>query len=162
MGGGLIETTLQRNIAMTKCTTCGKAIGSNGRCKQCLQHRLNEDAKGVDRDRARRTAGAAEDWLGGKGRSSPAKLFNAVKLFASLIKEYMQGTYTEIPWPTIASLVAAVIYVVSPIDAIPDFIPLIGYIDDGVVVALVVAALRNDLKDYCLHRGWSPDDYGLA
>ena len=147
---------------VSSCTACGKAIGSNGRCRECLRHRMKEDAENVNEEKARRAAGSAEEWLQGRGRSAPSKVFNAVKLFFAMVKDYIDGSYREIPWPTIASLVAALIYVVSPVDAIPDFIPVVGYVDDAAVVALVIAALRHDLRDYCLHRGWSPDDYGVA
>jgi uncharacterized membrane protein YkvA (DUF1232 family) len=147
---------------MTRCPTCGEALGTNGRCRTCLQQRHDASARGIGGDDVGRVAGIADGWLGGKGKWAPTQVFNAVKLFASMILEWRRGTYREIPWPTVASLVAALLYVVSPIDAIPDFIPFVGYVDDGLVVALVVAALRHDLRDYCLHRGWSPDDYGLA
>ena len=36
----------------------------------------------------------------------------------------------------------------SPIDAIPDFIPFVGIIDDAAVVALVLRALRKDVAPF--------------
>ena len=39
--------------------------------------------------------------------------------------------YKKIPFGTIAAVVASLLYFVSPIDVIPDFIPVIGYIDDN-------------------------------
>ncbi len=39
------------------------------------------------------------------------------------------------------------LYLISPIDLIPDFIPLIGQIDDGIVVTLLVAELSGMLLD---------------
>jgi uncharacterized membrane protein YkvA (DUF1232 family) len=40
-------------------------------------------------------------------------------------------------------LILAIIYVVSPVDAIPDVIPIIGWIDDaGATLAGLIAALR--------------------
>ena len=44
----------------------------------------------------------------------------------------------NVPWYRKSVVVAALIYFISPIDAIPDFIPIIGYLDDmGVIVALL-------------------------
>ena len=42
------------------------------------------------------------------------------------------------PWGSIASLALAVIYGVSPIDLIPDIIPLLGWADDGIVGGLLI------------------------
>lgn len=39
------------------------------------------------------------------------------------------------------------IYLLSPIDIAPDFIPLIGWIDDGVVVTLLVTEMSKILQD---------------
>jgi uncharacterized membrane protein YkvA (DUF1232 family) len=49
----------------------------------------------------------------------------------------------RVPWPAklIAGLVAA--YALSPIDLIPDFIPVLGYLDDLLIVPLgIVLAVR--------------------
>ena len=42
------------------------------------------------------------------------------------------------PWGSIVSLVLAVLYGVSPIDVIPDIIPLLGWVDDATVGGLLV------------------------
>ena len=44
----------------------------------------------------------------------------------SLVKDYANGTYREVPWNTIVAAAAGLLYLVCPIDLIPDFIPLIG------------------------------------
>ncbi len=41
-------------------------------------------------------------------------------------------------WGPIVSLLAALLYGASPIDLIPDIIPLIGWIDDAVIVPLLL------------------------
>jgi uncharacterized membrane protein YkvA (DUF1232 family) len=47
------------------------------------------------------------------------------------------------PWLARVLLSAAVAYALSPIDIIPDFVPVIGYLDDIVIVpGLVYLALR--------------------
>jgi uncharacterized membrane protein YkvA (DUF1232 family) len=65
-----------------------------------------------------------------------------------LIRAYATGDYREIPVRTIAAAAAAVAYFVMPIDAIPDFIPVAGYIDDVAVILLVVDAISRNLDDF--------------
>ena len=43
------------------------------------------------------------------------------------------------PWYAKAFAAAAVVYALSPIDLIPDFIPVLGYLDDLVILPLLVA-----------------------
>lgn len=76
------------------------------------------------------------------------KFFNDITLLLSMVRDYWGGEYREIPWTTIAAAVAALAYVLSPVDLIPDFIPVIGYIDDAAVVALCLSAIKSDLENY--------------
>ena len=46
------------------------------------------------------------------------------------------------PWYAKALAVAVVAYAFSPIDLIPDFIPVLGYLDDLVLIPLGVIAVR--------------------
>jgi uncharacterized membrane protein YkvA (DUF1232 family) len=45
---------------------------------------------------------------------------------------------SKTPWGAVISLFAALLYGASPIDLIPDFIPLIGWIDDAVIVPILL------------------------
>jgi uncharacterized membrane protein YkvA (DUF1232 family) len=56
-----------------------------------------------------------------------------------LIALYLAARDPRVPWP--AKLVAACVaaYALSPIDLIPDFIPVLGYLDDLVLVPLGIA-----------------------
>lgn len=76
------------------------------------------------------------------------KFFNDITLLLPMMHDYWSGEYREIPWTTIAASVAALAYVLSPVDLIPDFIPVIGYIDDAAVVALCLSAIQSDLEKY--------------
>ncbi len=83
-----------------------------------------------------------------KGKGPLGKFFADVKLLFSLINDYAKGNYKEIPWWSIAAVVFALLYVLSPIDAIPDFIPGIGLVDDALVVGACLAMIDNDLQNY--------------
>jgi Protein of unknown function (DUF1232) len=42
----------------------------------------------------------------------------------------------------------------SPIDLIPDFIPVLGYLDDAVIVALMLRWLTRDCGTRALEQHW--------
>lgn len=53
-------------------------------------------------------------------------------------------------------------YLLMPIDLIPDFIPVIGYADDAVVVALALRSVTRRLGPEALERHWPGSPQGLA
>ena len=55
----------------------------------------------------------------------------------------IRGLATDpvLPKATKIALAAAVLYLVSPIDLVPDFIPVLGYLDDLIVVPLGILAV---------------------
>lgn len=70
------------------------------------------------------------------------------KLLWSLLKDYYNGTYRNVPWKFIAAIGFAVAYLISPIDVIPDFIPLVGFVDDAAVFGLVVKSFMSEIEEY--------------
>jgi uncharacterized membrane protein YkvA (DUF1232 family) len=53
-------------------------------------------------------------------------------------------------------------WLVSPIDLIPEFVPLIGPLDDVVVAVLVLRYVRRRLGEEELRRRWPGTDAGYA
>jgi uncharacterized membrane protein YkvA (DUF1232 family) len=60
----------------------------------------------------------------------------------------MNGQYREIPTKSILSVIAALLYFVSPIDAIPDFLLGFGFIDDAAIIAFTVRQISKDLDSF--------------
>ena len=58
-------------------------------------------------------------------------------------------------------LALLIVYLASPIDLIPDFIPVIGYADDAVIVALVLRSVTRTAGPDALHRHWPGTPDGL-
>jgi len=83
-----------------------------------------------------------------KGSGSLGRFVADLKLLFAIIKDYVSGEYREIPWWSIAAIVTALLYVLSPLDLIPDFVPVIGYVDDALVVAVCLAMVETDLHEY--------------
>lgn len=71
-----------------------------------------------------------------------------IKLLISILKDYWSRKYRQVPFWTIAAIVFALLYVLSPIDMIPNFIPVIGLVDDAMVVAACLAMIEQDLHEY--------------
>lgn len=83
-----------------------------------------------------------------KSNGPLGRFIEDLKLLFSIIKDYVSGDYREVPWWSIAAIAFALLYVLSPIDLIPDFIPVIGYVDDALVVSACLAMVEADLHAY--------------
>lgn len=70
------------------------------------------------------------------------------EIMLMMIKDYRRGEYKAVPWMTVAAAVTGLLYVLSPIDLIPDFIPILGYVDDLTVMTIIVGWIDTDLHKY--------------
>ncbi|MCZ2404435.1 DUF1232 domain-containing protein [Paenarthrobacter sp. Z7-10] len=59
-------------------------------------------------------------------------------------------------------LVLVLIYLASPIDLVPDFLPVIGYADDAIIVALVLRSVIRKAGNGPLEHHWPGTPAGLA
>lgn len=70
----------------------------------------------------------------------------------AMLDDYYHGRYTKVPAVVIAGTAAIVAYLASPIDLIPDNIPILGFIDDALVINLVIElCIDKELERY---RAW--------
>ena len=74
--------------------------------------------------------------------------FAVIPIMISLIKHYVEGKYTTVPYGTILAIMSALIYVLSPVDIIPDFIPFVGHLDDVAVIGLCLSMVKTDIEAY--------------
>lgn len=66
-----------------------------------------------------------------------------------MIRSYIKKEYRDIPKCSIISMLAATINFLSLIDLVSDWIPIIGYIDDVVVIKLVLSlGIKGDVQKY--------------
>jgi len=71
-----------------------------------------------------------------------------LSLILSLIKDYWKDEYKVVPWRTIALTVFALLYLLNPLDLIPDLSLPLGILDDLAVLGFVVASVKDDLEKY--------------
>jgi uncharacterized membrane protein YkvA (DUF1232 family) len=69
----------------------------------------------------------------------------------ALLRDWSKGKYSNVPPRTILFVVAALLYFLSPIDTIPDFLGAIGFTDDAAVVLFVLSAIKNEMN---LYKDW--------
>jgi uncharacterized membrane protein YkvA (DUF1232 family) len=60
----------------------------------------------------------------------------------------------RVPWPAKAAVVLAGLWVLSPIDLLPEFLPVIGPLDDVVVVALALRYAARRVPRQVLLEAW--------
>lgn len=71
-------------------------------------------------------------------------LLGRLKEWARLVKRdilalYLAGRDPRVPWGAKAMAMATAAYALSPIDLIPDVIPIIGYLDDLIILPVAIA-----------------------
>jgi uncharacterized membrane protein YkvA (DUF1232 family) len=86
-----------------------------------------------------------------RGRMSNFLMFlpNMVMLLGRLLKD------ARVPTAEKALFLAAIVYVISPLDFIPDIFPFIGQVDDIYVVALTLLRLINRSDEKVVRENWS-------
>ena len=71
-----------------------------------------------------------------------------IPVFVSMIKSYIKKEYTAFPMNTLVSIVALLLYWISPIDIIPDKIPIWGKADDICALTIVLRGVGKDVEAY--------------
>jgi uncharacterized membrane protein YkvA (DUF1232 family) len=69
----------------------------------------------------------------------------------------------SVPFSARAALIGLLAWLVSPIDLIPEFVPVLGPLDDVLVAILVLRYVRGRIGDDALLRHWpgSPEGYAM-
>ena len=77
------------------------------------------------------------------------KIADDIATSIDLIKDFINGRYRRVPTRVIVSTFAGILYILSPIDLIPDFIPFFGWLDDAFVFTLILnGGLSLELDAY--------------
>jgi len=68
--------------------------------------------------------------------------------FVRMVRAYQTGDYRRAPWKSLLLITAGIIYFVSPLDLIPDFIPVLGFMDDITVLLWILNSVRKDVEGF--------------
>lgn len=90
------------------------------------------------------------------------------RMKAETVVLYLAARHPKTPW--YAKMMAAVVmaYALSPIDLIPDFVPVLGYLDDLILVpagiALVIRWIPEPVLEECRSKAteWSRDGHHVS
>lgn len=79
-------------------------------------------------------------------------MFSRIKAWAGRVKQdghaiYLASRDRRVPWYVKVLAVAIAAYALSPVDLIPDFIPVIGYLDDLIILPLGIALVVSLIPD---------------
>jgi uncharacterized membrane protein YkvA (DUF1232 family) len=75
-------------------------------------------------------------------------VWNDLQVLLRLLRAWANRSYTRVPWGALVMGLAAVLYLLNPLDLAPDFIPLVGYLDDATVIAFVVRSIQKELDRF--------------
>ena len=77
-----------------------------------------------------------------------ARLFQNLKLLLPLVRDYWKGNYRDVSLKSVVIFLVGLVYIISPIDIIPDYIIGLGQIDDVAILGLSLYFLEKDLIKY--------------
>lgn len=97
-------------------------------------HKVNEKADDIEKKFA-------------KGKALKA-LMEQGHLMIQMVRDYVTREYREVPYWAISAVALSLLYVLNPLDVIPDVILGVGYLDDATVVAFALRLIEKELEKY--------------
>jgi uncharacterized membrane protein YkvA (DUF1232 family) len=99
-------------------------------------------------------------WILKPRNASLGELLRLVPDVVRLVRDLLRDR--SVPAIVRVALVFLLAWIVSPIDLIPEFIPVIGPLDDAVMVVVVLRFVRRRIGEVELRRRWRGTDEGYA
>lgn len=76
------------------------------------------------------------------------EVWDSLQTMFSLAKDWAAGNYKAISARSILMIMAGLVYFVTPIDIIPEFIAGLGLVDDAMILSFIISQLNKDLEEY--------------
>jgi len=128
-----------------------------------LEEKFHGDLEKVSKSDVQRALEKVEPVLRKLGGSTVEKvrvMARQATLVFEMLKSWWKGEI-DLPWKTVAAMTVTLLYLASPLDLLPDFIPLAGYLDDVFIVAVALELVQDELKDFAEKKGLDLKEYGL-
>lgn len=101
-------------------------------------------------------------WRAQRMGPDPIGFSEALRLLPDVVRLLRRlATDTSLPRGVRVRLWLLLAYLASPIDLVPDFVPVLGYADDAVLVALVLRSVTRRAGSAALARHWPGTAAGL-
>ena len=82
-----------------------------------------------------------------KDNTQLANLIEDIQAMVSLVMDYTKKRYRSVSKTTIITIIAGLLYLVNPMDLIPDFF-VGGFIYDAAVIGYVLTSIKDELDRY--------------
>ena len=110
--------------------------------------------KSMDKETSKQTAKKVDEKIDTLSKNLPSifeAIWDDIKLISSLLQDYWNNKYIDISWTTIAIISVALAYLIIPLDIVPDVIPIMGYIDDALIIRIALQLISIELDRYRLY-----------
>ncbi len=84
----------------------------------------------------------------GESTEEKSIFIRQLQLLIRMVKAHFSGEYHAFSMPTILSVIFALVYFITPIDLIPDFIPALGLSDDISIVYFIFKSISDDIERF--------------
>lgn len=130
-----------------------RGIGKNEIMNAINQGRCEAEIMLKDEEKIDKLVQAALNLCGSLSRLPViGPVFEDLPLACYMVSDFVHKRYTKAPLASIIALTVGISYVLAPADLIPDALPVIGQIDDALVIQFVFSACHNDIMDYRMWR----------
>jgi len=73
------------------------------------------------------------------------QVFDVGRTLVRLVRNYVSGEYRQIDTGTIVSALGVLLYTLSPVDLVPDFIPVVGFLDDLALISWFIEKFQGEI-----------------
>ena len=84
------------------------------------------------------------------------EIWEKVQLLFGVFGDWVKGRYKEVPKGSISMIAIGLVYFLSPLDIIPDWILGAGLFDDAIILGFIIKQINADLEKYKVWKRGAP------